>query len=480
MGCLLVRALLRSFAVLRTLAIGVVLLSLTSQPVFAQAPTFPYRADVVRMLQQLVATGYPLDNEHDDGEWLQALVNYAVAVRDGEIEHLAMRAAVPLRARVDRPVSTIEAPAHLEVLSYQVLELPRPVPYTARIEASIDDGPYLDLGTQASGTPLSIRLDRLGASALRAGTHVVRVRARMVFGDPQQPVHSEVRELAPMTYALYDEQHGTTADARRFIYSPTSFKASDFDRRLPSQPLMRWLGEALSKRAELADARMWTSRYCSELTHEHHAKHDAGGLCTVIYFSNGSAVGQLWFRTGRVDASDDGPSWRQERPSFEALRMSNGRAASRLSALPSLLDEPYDPDIRVRTVSAPDIVITPAAPKRNVTAKAVITLHNSGDVAVQNLKLEVVHLDGSKEGGMRHFVIDVPPHGSTSVSLDVAFRNGYGLIVALPFIKDHGIVQDLMGAPLDTPCAVRVVNAAAAPRDYVRMSVGHLTYCVSR
>ena len=475
-----VQGLLRRYPVLRLAAIPLLFLLLGSQSVSAQTPVVPYRDEIIRLLQQLLATGYPLDNEHDDGEWLQAAVGYAVQVGDREVEHLAIRAAVPLRPRVYRPVSTAQAPTAIEILSYEVLKLPRPIPYSARIESSVDGGPCVDVGSQASGTTKGFRLAQLGADALRPGAHVVRMRAHIVFGDPQQPVHSEVRELASIAYALYDEQRGQAVDERRFIYSPAAFKASDFDPLLPSQPLLQWLTSVLSGRAELADSRMWTSRYCTELTDEHQAAQDAGGICTVIYFS-GFWLGQIWFRTGHVEISDTGAVWHPaERPSFEALLLSNGRAAPRLSALPALLDQPYDPNPRDRTVSAPEIVLTPASPKPGAIAKAVITLYNGGERAVQNLKLEIVHLDGRTDGGMRHFEIDIPPFSFKSVSLDVTFRSGYGLIVALPFVKDHGLPQDVMGEPLDSPCAVRVVNAAAAPRDYLRTNMRHLTDCVSR
>ena len=68
----------------------------------------------------------------------QAAVNYAIHAGDREIESLAILVAVPLRARVNRPVSSTEGPAIIEVLSYKVLTLPRPVSYVAWLEASLD------------------------------------------------------------------------------------------------------------------------------------------------------------------------------------------------------------------------------------------------------------------------------------------------------------------------------------------------------
>ena len=467
--------------VFRFLAVSAVLFATLCQSAAAQKSAFPYRDHVVHLLQKLLATGYPLDNDHDEGEWLQAAVNYAIKVGDREIESLAIRAAVPLRARVNQPVSTTDHPASIEVLSYEVLTLPRPVPYVAYFESSLDGGTFVDLGSQASGSPRTIELTRLGAGALRPGMHHVRLRARLVFGDQQQPVHSEYRELAPIAYAVYDPLGSPDADARRFIFNPVTFAANELDPSLPPEPFLQWLSNVLGSRGELADPRMWLSRYCSELTEEHQGAHDAGGICSVILFSYGGSIGQIWLRTGQVETSDADAVWYPAgRPSFEALLLSDGRAAARLSALPALLEQPYDPHPSDRTLSAPEIVITPASPKRGAAAKAVITLHNRGEVAVRNVMLEVVHLDGLTAGGIRRFVFDVPALGSQSVTLDVSFQHGYGLVLALPFIKDHGIVPDLVGAPLESPCNVRVVNAAAAPRDYVRTTVGHMSHCISR
>ena len=66
------------------------------------------------------------------------------------------------------------------------------------------------------------------------------------------------------------------------------------------------------------------------------------------------------------------------------------------------------------------------------------------------------------------------------MSLDVTFGRGYGMIVVLPFLKDHGIVHDVLGPPLEGRCAIRVVNAAAAPRNYVRSKTSHLSECAVR
>lgn len=463
----------------RRAATVLLLLSFFSAPAVAQTPTIPYRDDIVLMLQQLIATGYPVDNAHDRGEWLQGAVNYAIHVGDREIEALAVRAAVPLRARIDRPVSSTEAPACIQVLSYKVLTLPRPVAYVAYLQASLDDGPFVDLGKYGpEGECIALRY--LGTAALRPGTHLVRLRAHLAFGDPQQPVHVEVRDLGPVAYALFDPDAARPADARRFIFGPAAFAASDLDALLPSRPFIEWLTRTLGDRGEIADSRMWLSRYCSELTEEHHGRH-AGALCSVILVSLGGSMGQIWFRTGYVDISSAGVTWRAERPSLEALFFSDGRAASRLSALPALLEQPYDPNLRDTSIAKTDIAITPASPKPGAVAHAVITLHNRGDVTVNNLFLEVIHLDGATGGGWRHFVIDIPPNSSKSVSLEITFRSGYGLVLALPFVKDHGLVHDLVGAaPLDAPCVFRTVNIAAAPRGFVASMIGHMPQCTGR
>ena len=477
---LLVRALLRTCSVLRPLAIALVLLALVSQPVSAQTRSFPYRDDAVRMLQQLIATGDPVDNEHDEGQWLQIAVNYATHLRDREIERLAIRAAYPLRVRVTRPVSNIALPSAIEILSYKVLDLRPAVPYSASIEASLDDGPYVDLGSQVSGSNRGVRLEELGPRALRPGTHYVRLRARLVFGDPQEPIQSEMRELPPIAYALYDDSRSEAADARRFIYSPATLTAFDVDPLLPSQPVLQWLGRVLGPDDEVADARMWTARYCSELTEEHHGAHQGGGLCSVIYFGGRGWIGQMWFRTGEVEISDVGASWYpMERPSLEALFLSDGRATSRLSSLPALLQQPVEEHPGDRSLSVPEIVVTPASAKRGAPAKVTVTVHNNGEITVQNLLLEVVAADGLIGATMRHFVVDIPAFGSQSVSIEGSFQTGYGLVFALPFIKGHGLAHDVViGAPLHGTCAIRLVNPASAPRDYLEKAAGHKPDCV--
>jgi hypothetical protein len=467
--------------VLRLTAIWVLFFSLNSPTALAQTSGFPYRDDAVRMLQRLIDTGSPVDNEHDDGQWLQAVVKYADQMRDREIEHLAIRAAYPLRVRVTRPVSTVAAPTGIEIFSYKVLELRRAVPYSASIEASLDDGPYVDLGSQSSGSNRSFRLEQLGDGALRPGAHYVRLRARLVFGDPGEPFYSEERDLAPIAYALFDDElGGQGADARRFIYSPAALTAFDIDPLLPSQPLLHWLVRVLGTRGEIADPRIWTSRYCSELTREQHAAHQTGGLCTVIHFQRDGWIGQLWFRTGDVEVSETGAGWYSlERPSLEALFLSDGRATSRLSALPALLEQPNEERPADRSLSIPDIVVTPTVPQRGGPAKVTVTVHNSGEITLQNVLIELVVVDGLIGATQRWFVIDIPAFGSQSVSIEDSFSNGYGLVFALPFIKGHGLAQDVViGPPLDGTCAIRLVNAAAAPRDYFAKTAGHKSECV--
>ena len=477
----LVRGLLHLSCVARLTAIWVLLFSLNSHTASGQTSGFPYRDDAVRMLQRLIDTGYPLDNEHDDGQWLQAVVDRAIPMRDREIEHLAIRAAYPLRVRVTRPVSTVAAPAGIEILSYKVLELRRPVPYSASIEASLDDGPYVDLGSQSAGSNRGVRLEQLGDGALRPGTHHVRLRARLVFGDPDAPFHAEVRDLAPIAYALFDDLQ-VQNDARRFVYSPATLTAFEIDPLLPSQPLLHWLVRVLGPRGDVSDSLMWTSRYCSELTREHHASHDVGGLCTVIYFARHSDgwVGQLWFRTGDVEVSETGASWYPlERPSLEALFLSDGRAAARLSSLPALLEQPYEKHPADRSLSTPEVLVTPAAPQRGGLAKVTVTVRNEGEITLENVVLEVLVADGLTGAAQRWFVVDVPAFGSSSVSIEGSFSTGYGMVFALPFLKGHGLAPEVtIGPPLSGTCAIRFVNAAAAPRDYFAQTAAHKPECV--
>ena len=461
-----------------------VLLAAIERPVAGQSRDFPYRDAVVHRLHRLIATGLPVDTGHDEGEWLQLAVTYAIQRGDREIEQLAMRAAAPLRLRVTRPVSSSEGsatdgPAALEITSHEVLQLRRKVPYVAYIEGSLDGGDFMDLGQQASGQGSAIPLARLGPLALRPGPHHLRLRARLLFGELENPEFEEARDLMPVAYALYDPTAAGPPDARVFTFGVTEVPAVDLDPLLPKRRFTQWLTETVGARRGDGSV-MWTSRFCSERTQEQHTPQYSGGICTVAYFDAG-LLGQIWFRTGYVEITPTEAMWTlDERPSVEAVLLSTGHAASRLSALPDLLDQAHNGVAASLPLSVPDIVVRPGG--RGVPAKAVVTLHNSGETTIQNVLLQVVLADGRSGARMQTFVIDVPPSGAESVSLDMDLRQPYGLVAAHVMLVGHGLTPDIMVDPDPMArCAFHIVNPAAAPRGYpIPLTDGNLAGCERR
>src|SRR5262245_44420958 len=94
------------------------------------------RRALVAALELRIATGEHVHMSHDQGEWLQRAVDAAIARGDQEIEHLAVRAASPLSASIDRPVSSSDELSGIGFDAQNALRVRRPVAYTARIEAS--------------------------------------------------------------------------------------------------------------------------------------------------------------------------------------------------------------------------------------------------------------------------------------------------------------------------------------------------------
>jgi hypothetical protein len=117
--------------------VGAVLLgALTVAPVSTQRAAFPYRGDAVRLPKHLIANGYPLDNEHEQGEWLQQAVNYAI--HRGDERSSIWTFAPP--CRFERRLRDRSAPSARERRSKccriasshcRVLALPRPAPCVA-------------------------------------------------------------------------------------------------------------------------------------------------------------------------------------------------------------------------------------------------------------------------------------------------------------------------------------------------------------
>ena len=247
--------------------------------------------------------------------------------------------------------------------------------------------------------------------------------------------------------------------------------AQHFDSGLPAIPIGQWLEQTLRPRVGAdGPSIVWMMQFCDERTSEAGIGPRTGPLCSVGYFGPRGVIGQVWFRTGRISETGDGFAWEREQPAFEGLSMHDlGADVGPLSGLPALLDADAASRPRGDVSIAPnDIVITPAG---GGSGSATITMRNQGDVALHRVFIDVVvAAQPTDRGVVRHFVVDIPAHGSTDVELPVIFPAGYGVVaVSAMQATEHGTFADWMSVdptPEDA-VAFRIFNVQAAPAGYV-------------
>jgi hypothetical protein len=432
------------------------------------------RVALMRALERLMTTGEPRDVAHDDGELLQEAVTELIRRGDAEVERLAARAAAPIVVRVLRPVASIQSLPTLDVAASNVLTLDRPVPYTARIEGALDGGNFIPIAEVSSGGHGGARIDtvfpRLGTAP---GFHRIRLRARIAFAprDGRQKAWTERRDLPSVSYALYDETTTTQTDARAFLFSQLGMTAQFFDPQLPAIPLGLWLEQTLRPRAGSdGPSIMWLMQFCDERTSEAGAAPRTGLLCAVGYFGPRGVIAQVWFRTGRIDATREGFTWMREEPRFEGISMrESGADVGPLSSLPNLLDTSSETRPRGDVTIAPeDIVITPTG---STTASVTVTMRNAGDVALHRTLVDIAAAHSTTDSGlMRRFVVDIPARGSTNITLPVVFPAGYGVVAVTAMqATEHGTFADWVSVdptPEDA-AAFRIFNVQGAPPGYV-------------
>ena len=117
---------------------------------WAQETRQSTRARVIAALETLMITGEPRHTSHDEGQWLQAEVNAAIAAGDAEITQLAQRAAIPLIAVAPTPVSSLGFNTPVMMETPAILTLPMAVAYRAHLFASADGGELIPAGTVSS------------------------------------------------------------------------------------------------------------------------------------------------------------------------------------------------------------------------------------------------------------------------------------------------------------------------------------------
>jgi hypothetical protein len=433
------------------------------------------RPALAAALESMIATGEPRHTTHDQGEWLQLAVDAAIGRGDQEIERLAVRAASPLTASVTRPVSsTVDLPG-IEVNAQNALRVPRPVPYTARIAASVDNGQFVFLKTKVeSGKSGGGRIDMLPGPAAAPGFHVVRLQAQLRFGSGAAG-WTETRTLAPVYYALYGTNGDSTAAIRALVYGPVSTPVREFDPLLGDEPFAIWLSDVLSaRRQENESGPDWLSHYCDERTAEAGLKSTPAAVCSVVYFGLDGDIGQIWFRTAEIRETDQGVEWVPLlAPHFEAVKLQNSAEENRLSRLPSLLDAlPASRPVGDVAIMPDDIVVSPAEPIPGGVVDTTVKVRNIGSGDLHKVQVYVTFaVDPATRGATRQFVIDIPAHQSVDLKLQAAFPNGYGIVMAhalqltehTPF--DYGMADP---TPMNA-CALRVVNGRLASAKYLDM-----------
>lgn len=474
---------MRFFLIPPVFLLAVVLVA--NAPASAQ-PQDGERRALVAALESLIATGKHVHMTHDQGEWLQRTVDTAIARGDQEIERLAVRAASPLSASVDRPVSSSDDLAGIGFDAQNALRVRRPVPYTARIAASVDNREFVEVKTVQSGKSVGGRLDVvLPEAAARPGFHVVRLTAELTFGSgsPDTGGWTEARTLTPVSYAIYDANAESSAPMRALVYGPALTHVREFDLLLGDEPFAEWLSGVLSKRRTKSDAGpYWSSQYCDERNGEAGLRVTPTGLCSVVNFGVGRDIGQIWFRTADIHETDQGIEWIPLSPAhFEGLVIRESAPQTRLSSLPTLLDTTAAgrPAGDV-SITPADIVVTPADPKPGAFASATISVRNIGDGDLYKVQVNVgFGVDPKSRPVWREFVVDIPAQQSTDLKLQVSFPNGYGFVMAHALqLSEHSPHDNPVPDPTpENSCAFRIVNGRLAPPKYVETLLGDAGGC---
>jgi hypothetical protein len=439
-------------------------------------------------LEALIAGRVSGHTNHDDGEWLQMAVTDAIKQRDRAIERLAIRAAFPLRARIGQPVSLSDSRVAVEIDTQKVLDVPRPVPYAAQIFAAVDGGDFVQWGDIGSGKSRWFDIDKSAASAATIpGYHSIRIRARLAFNAGNSAGWTEVRDLPPLLYAVYDGSPGPTASAvRALVEGPGTVAAREFDSALGDESINVWLANVLAPHAgREAPFIMWHSQYCSERTGESGLPPDPTAVCAVVDFQAYKTLGHIWFRTADVRTSDTGPAWEPiSPPRFEGFVIRGSAPESRrLSNLVSQLDlEPAFTPAGDLEIDPDDIAIEPAQPKAGAPVSITVTVRNQGTADVFKALVQVVLVGSANDGAARSFVVDVPMHASVPVKLNAVFPLGYGIIAAIAMQETQHSPFDA-GVPDPTPenaCAYRIVNPHLAPPHFVSSSSVRPNGCPGR
>jgi hypothetical protein len=413
-------------------------------------------------------TGEPRHTSHDEGQWLQTEVNAAVGRGDAEITSLAQRAAIPLIARADSPVSLLGSNPPVTIEMPAVLTLPTPVAYRADLFASVDGGELVPAGTVSSASRNgSLNWSPLG-SAKKAGLHHIRLRARILY--ERSTLSAETRDLPEVVYAISDPEADSRFDARFYVVSAKSVSARRLDAALPDVPFATWLHDVVAPyRGKKAVEEEWRISYCDELSVEAGLLPRRRDLCTVAYFTLTGGWGEIWLRTGRIELTDSEVKWLAEAPAVEGIRLrhSDSREVSDgLSTLSSLLAaDPSSWPSADLSVAPEDIVVTRTAATVHIAA----VIRNSGNANSRGAEVIIGTVTSAADRGItRSFVVDVPRGGTTKIELSVPFSASYGAVLAQVMqISEHTPHDSWNPDPTpDDAVAFRIIGAQHAPKGF--------------
>jgi hypothetical protein len=351
-------------------------------------------ADRIRLtaaLDRLIETGEPRHTSHDDGEWLQAEVDRAVARNDTPIVRLARRAAAPIVVRVAAPVSATTEPFVLTVLTRPVLRIKPAADYSAEIWISSDGGEWTRLGVVSPDRGSGLRVP---PEAVNAGVHHARLSARVTF-SPESGLEPEVRNLPDVFFARYDPAIDVRTDARLLVASAIDIPARRLDGALPDLPFGLWLQTLVLSHGGQFDERFWRTTFCEDRVAEAGIRPDGRSVCAVVDFMAAGAVGRIWIRTGRIEASSGDVRWLVEVPEVEGMLM-GGIEFRSVALLPELLVTP-----REAWPSSGDVSIAPEEISLSVvkqTVRVTAQVRNIGGEPLHGVHVSIAMATGNERG----------------------------------------------------------------------------------
>ena len=376
--------------------------------------------------------------------------------------------APAIGASISRPVSSTGDLPSITFTAAEVQRSGRPVPYTARLSASVDGSGFTPVGEVQPGKGQGGRVDVvLPTPAARPGFHSVRLRA-----DFSEESAIPSITLPAMFYAIYDPLSESTAAVRALVYGPGSTPVRDLDPQLGDEPFAAWLSGIVSARRTGRDtAPEWWSDYCHSRTADPTHQPPATAICSVVAFGTRGEVTEIWCRTADIRETERGVEWVPVAPAqFEGMTLNRVPETRGLSALSALLD--ISPELRAAgdiSILPDDIVSTPDAPKPGVPADVKVTVRNIGHQDLHKVSVSVAWgVDVSSRPASRQFVVDVPAQATAEITLQVAFPNGYGFVMAHAMsVGEHS--PSGTWTPDPTPeddCALRVIAAPLAPATF--------------